>query len=213
MDDATLAACFAQHSAGADLALVEGNKGLFDGLALDGSNSNAALAARSNLPVLLVHRQPGHDAWHCAADPGLPGLRPQNIRIGGVILNRVGGSRHEAKLRAVIEHYTDVPVLGAVAEDPQLAMTERHLGLMPTAEVADAQQRVQAIGRIVGGQVDLHRVKALAATAPSPGPRHCLALPSGGRCAHRHRAGPRLRLLLPRRPGRAARSRRRAGAL
>jgi cobyrinic acid a,c-diamide synthase len=89
------------------------------------------------------------------------------------VLNRVGGSRHEAKLRAVIEHYTDVPVLGAVAEDPQLAMTERHLGLMPCAEVDDARERVQAIGRIIGRQVDLPAVRGLAATAaprPSFGP-------------------------------------------
>ena len=51
----------------------------------------------------------------------------KDIRIAGVILNNLGGARHEAKLRAVIEHYTDVPVLGAVAEDARLAMTERHL--------------------------------------------------------------------------------------
>ena len=169
MEDATLAACFAQHSAGADLALVEGNKGLFDGLALDGSNSNAALAARLNLPVLLVIDSRGMTRGIAPLILGYQAF-DKNIRIGGVILNRVGGSRHESKLRAVIEHYTDVPVLGAVAEDPQLAMTERHLGLMPTAEVADAQQRVQAIGRIVGRQVDLHRVKALAATTEPGAP-------------------------------------------
>jgi cobyrinic acid a,c-diamide synthase len=89
------------------------------------------------------------------------------IRIGGVILNRCGGPRHEAKLRAVIEHYTDVPVLGAVAEDVRLAVMERHLGLLPCAEVDDAQERVHEIGRIVGAQVDLERVRALAASAGS----------------------------------------------
>ena len=163
MDDAALNALFAQQRAGADLVLVEGNKGLYDGLALDGSNSNAALAARLNLPVLLVIDSRGMTRGIAPLILGYQAF-DRNIRIAGVILNRVGGSRHEAKLRAVIEHYTDVPVLGAVAEDPQLAMTERHLGLMPTAEVSDARQRVQAIGRIVAGQVDLHRVGALAAT-------------------------------------------------
>ena len=74
-----------------------------------------------------------------------------------------------SKLRAVIEHYTDVPVLGAVAEDPRLAMTERHLGLMPTAEVDDARARVNAIGALVAAQVDLAQVRALAASA---GRRH-----------------------------------------
>ena len=163
MDDAALNALFAQQRAGADLVLVEGNKGLYDGLALDGSNSNAALAARLNLPVLLVIDSRGMTRGIAPLILGYQAF-DRNIRIAGVILNRVGGSRHEAKLRAVIEHYTDVPVLGAVAEDPQLAMTERHLGLMPTAEVSNARQRVQAIGRIVAGQVDLHRVGALAAT-------------------------------------------------
>jgi cobyrinic acid a,c-diamide synthase len=65
----------------------------------------------------------------------------------------------------VIEHYTDVPVLGAVAEDARLAVLERHLGLMPCAEVEDAQRRVAEIGQLVGAQVDLGRVRALAATA------------------------------------------------
>jgi cobyrinic acid a,c-diamide synthase len=80
-------------------------------------------------------------------------------------LNRLGGSRHEAKLRAVIEHYTDVPVLGAVGEDERLGLTERHLGLMTCAEVEGAQARVAEMGGIVGAQVDLAQVRALAASA------------------------------------------------
>jgi len=52
----------------------------------------------------------------------------RNIRIAGVILNQLGGPRHEAKLRAVIAHYTDVPVLGAIQHDERMAITERHLG-------------------------------------------------------------------------------------
>jgi len=51
-----------------------------------------------------------------------------------VILSRLGGARHEAKLRAVIEHYTDVPVLGAMQEDARLAIAERHIGLTPANE-------------------------------------------------------------------------------
>ena len=164
MDDAALAACFAQGLHGADLALVEGNKGLYDGLALDGSNSNAALAHRLGLPVLLVLDARGMTRGIAPLILGYQAF-DRHIRIGGVILNRLGGSRHEAKLRAVIEHYTDVPVLGAVAEDVCLAVEERHLGLMPCAELSDARERVQAIGRLIAEQVDLGRVRALAATA------------------------------------------------
>ncbi len=164
MDDAALSRCFGARLCDADITLVEGNKGLFDGLALDGSNSNAALAARLGLPVLLVIDARGMTRGVAPLILGYQAF-DKAIRIGGVILNRVGGARHESKLRAVIEHYTDVPVLGAVAEDPQFAMTERHLGLMPCAEVGDAQARVLAIGRIVAQQVDLQRVRDLAATA------------------------------------------------
>ena len=164
MDDAALERCFVGALRGADLALVEGNKGLYDGLALDGSNSNAALAQRFKLPVLLVLDARGMTRGIAPLILGYQAF-DRNIRIGGVILNRVGGSRHEAKLRAVIEHYTDVPVLGAVAEDPRLAVLERHLGLMPCAEVGDAHARVREIGNVVAAQVDLARVLALGATA------------------------------------------------
>ena len=174
MDDAALARCFRSALHGADLSLVEGNKGLYDGLALDGSNSNAALAHRLGLPVLLVLDARGMTRGIAPLILGYQAF-DRNIRTGGVILNRVGGPRHEAKLRAVIEHYTDVPVLGAVAEDPRLAVVERHLGLMPCAEVGDASSRAREIGRVVGAQVDLARVLALAASAeplalPAPPP-------------------------------------------
>jgi cobyrinic acid a,c-diamide synthase len=172
MDDESLERCFTQALGGADIAIVEGNKGLYDGVALDGSNSSAALARRLALPVLLVIDARGMTR---GIAPLLLGYQAfdRDIRIGGVILNRVGGPRHESKLRAVIEHYTDLPVLGAVGQDDRLEMCERHLGLMPCAEVADASARVREIGCIIGAQVDLHRVRALAASSaagfdPSP---------------------------------------------
>lgn len=184
-DDAALAGCYAQHQQGADLALVEGNKGLYDGLALDGSNSNAALATRLGLPVLLVLDARGMTRGIAPLILGYQAF-DKGVRIGGVILNRVGGSRHEAKLRAVIEHYTDVPVLGAVAEDPRLAVLERHLGLMPCNEMADARGRVADIGRLVAQQVDLQRVRGLAGTAD--------AAPVPMPTSPRSEGGPRLRI-------------------
>lgn len=159
-------ACVAREAADSDLALVEGNKGLHDGLALDGSNSNAALARMLGLPVLLVIDARGMTRGVAPLVLGFQAF-DREVRIAGVVLNRVGGSRHESKLRAAIEHYTDLPVVGAVAEDERLAVMERHLGLMPCAEVDDAQARVQAIGRIVGAQVDLARVRSIAASAPA----------------------------------------------
>ncbi|MFC5496098.1 cobyrinate a,c-diamide synthase [Caenimonas terrae] len=164
MDDAALVRCFAGGLRSAELALVEGNKGLHDGMALDGRNSNAALARRLDLPVLLVVDSRGMTRGIAPLLLGFQAFE-RDIRIGGVILNRVGGARHEGKLRAAIEHYTDIPVLGAVAEDARLAMTERHLGLVTCGEVDDAGMRVRAMGRIIGQQVDLDAVRAVAAVA------------------------------------------------
>jgi cobyrinic acid a,c-diamide synthase len=167
MPDTEIAACFDRHATGAEIALVEGNKGLYDGLALDGSNSNAALARQLGLPVVLVLDARGMTRGIAPLILGYQAF-DRELRIAGVILNQVGGSRHEAKLRAVIEHYTDVPVLGAVARDARLAMPERHLGLMPTAEHDDAAAQVRHLGDIVGTQVDLDR---LLTAARSAGPR------------------------------------------
>lgn len=164
MHDAEIGALFTRHAAGADLSLVEGNKGLYDGLALDGSNSNAALARRLDMPVLLVIDARGMTRGIAPLILGYQAF-DREVRIGGVILNQLGGARHEAKLRAVIEHYTDLPVLGAVQHDSRLAVVERHLGLMPAAEVGDAVQRLQGIADAVASQVDLGRIRALAESA------------------------------------------------
>ena len=112
-DDDEIRAAFLRHAAGADVALVEGNKGLYDGVAIDGSNSNAALAKALALPVVLVIDARGMTR---GVAPLVLGYRAfdRDVRIAGVILNQVGGARHEAKLRMVLEQYTDVPVLGAV---------------------------------------------------------------------------------------------------
>jgi len=152
---------FARHGAGADVCLVEGNKGLFDGLDLNGRNSNAALAQLLELPVVLVLDARGMTRGIAPLILGYQAFE-RSIRIAGVILSRLGGARHEAKLRAVIEHYTDVPVLGAVQEDPRLAIVERHIGLMPANEDGAARTRIALLAAAVGGQVDLERL--LAAT-------------------------------------------------
>jgi cobyrinic acid a,c-diamide synthase len=89
----------------------------------------------------------------------------ESLNIAGVIMNRVGGSRHESKLRGVIEHYTDVPVVGAVHNDPELVIEERHLGLMPSNEADKAREKIRYLGQSVASQVDLERIRDIAATA------------------------------------------------
>jgi cobyrinic acid a,c-diamide synthase len=189
MTGAEIDALFAQQAAGADLALVEGNHGLYDGLALDGSNSNAALAHRLRAPVLLVIDTRGMTRGIAPLLLGYQAFDPA-LRIAGVILNRVGGARHEAKLRAVIEHYTALPVLGALHEQPLLALGERHLGLMPDAELADADAAVAAIAHAVAAATDLDRVLALA--------RGAEALPLPAAVPPRAATGRRVRIAIAR---------------
>ncbi|HEY9149591.1 MAG TPA: AAA family ATPase, partial [Gammaproteobacteria bacterium] len=104
MERDEILAMVGRHAQGADMALIEGNKGLYDGLDLDGSNSNAALAKLVQAPVVLVLDARGMTRGIAPLILGYQAFDPE-IRIAGVILNQLGGSRHESKLRAVIEHY------------------------------------------------------------------------------------------------------------
>lgn len=140
-----------------DLSLIEGNKGLYDGLDLDGSNSNAAIAKLLDAPVILVLDARGMTRGIAPLILGYQSFDP-GIHIAGVILNQLGGSRHESKLRSVIEHYTDVAVLGAVHKDKRLEIVERHLGLMPSNEDGEAQKKITDIGSIISAQVDLDKI-------------------------------------------------------
>ncbi len=156
---------FARHSAGADVCLVEGNKGLYDGIDLQGRIRNAALAQLLDLPVVLVLDARGMTRGIAPRIRGDQAFE-RSIRVAGVILSRLGGARHEAKLRAVIEHYTDVQVLGAVHEDPRLAIVERHIGLVPANEDGTAQTRIALLAAAVARQVDLERLLAATTSAP-----------------------------------------------
>jgi len=171
----------AQRMQGASLGLVEGNKGLYDGLALDGSNSNAALAAMIGAPVVLVIDARGMTRGIAPLILGFQAF-DRNIRIAGVILNQLGGARHEAKLRAVIDHYTGVPVLGAVQSDERLTIVERHLGLVPSNEADAARKRVDEIAARIAAQVDLDRLIEVARAAPSlpAAPLGSATAPPGG---------------------------------
>jgi cobyrinic acid a,c-diamide synthase len=151
----------------ADIGIIEGNKGLYDGLDLDGSNSNAALASLLRAPVILVLDARGMTRGIAPLILGYQAF-DRSVNIAGVILNQLGGSRHEAKLRAVIEHYTDVPVVGAMARSRNLEIVERHLGLIPSNESAGATERIAVIGQAVADQVDLDKLLDIGRRAPLP---------------------------------------------
>lgn len=170
-------ALFARHAYAADIALVEGNKGLYDGMDLEGSDSNAAMAKLLGASVVLVLDTQGMTRGIVPLILGYQAFDPE-VRIAGVILNKVGGPRHEGKLRAVIERYTDVQVLGALPRAEQLEIAERHLGLIPGNETPEAEARIEAIAALVAERVDLDALLARAApvaigatSAPTPKPR------------------------------------------
>ncbi len=158
---------FARVLHGADIGIIEGNMGLYDGQDLDGSDSNAAMAKLLGSPVILVVDAKGMAR---SIAPVILGYQAfdQELNIAGVILNRVAGSRHETNLRRVIEHYTDVVVVGAVHNDPQLVIEERHLGLMPSNEADRAIEKIEQLGRAVAAQVDLDKIIDIASTAAAP---------------------------------------------
>jgi cobyrinic acid a,c-diamide synthase len=170
MDRQEISDLFAGRMQGADIGLIEGNKGLYDGLALDGSNSNAALAAQLGSPIVLVLDSQGMTRGVAPLILGYQAFDP-TIRIVGVILNQVGGSRHEAKLRAVIEHYTDVRVVGSVQRTDELLISERHLGLVPSNELGGSQAHIQRMAQLISDQVDLGALTTLAGTASAPSGR------------------------------------------
>jgi len=166
MDRGEIRETLAAELEGVDLGLIEGNVGLFDAVDLDGHNSNAEMAKLIQAPVILVIDAEGMGRGiaplllgYQAFDPALP--------IAGVILNRVGGVRHETNLRRVVEHYTNLPVLGVVHREPGMEIAQRHLGLMPSNEDDAAERHIEAIRARVAEQTDVARILAIAAQAPA----------------------------------------------
>ncbi|MGV6809065.1 MAG: cobyrinate a,c-diamide synthase [bacterium] len=159
------------YAQGSDIAIIEANKGLFDGMALDGSDSNAALAKLTQSPIVLVINTVGTTRGVAPLLLGYQAFDPE-LPIAGVIFNLVGGSRHESKLRQMTETYTDLPILGAVHKHPDMQIEERHLGLMPSNEQQQAQQQIQRIADLVEQQVDLSRLIQMSHSAPPAPPYH-----------------------------------------
>ncbi|MBT4218980.1 MAG: cobyrinate a,c-diamide synthase, partial [Rhodospirillaceae bacterium] len=169
MDKDEILSTFARFSRGSDIAIIEGNKGLYDGLDLDGGNSNAALAILVGAPVVLVIDARGMTRGVAPLILGYQAFN-KDLNIAGIILNKVGGSRHEEKLRTIIEHFTDVPVVGIVHRDERLVITERHLGLTPSNEDSHADDKIDAIVDLIEAQVDIDKIIEIAEKASKQTP-------------------------------------------
>ena len=157
---------FARYGQDADINIIEGNLGLYDGVALDGSDSNAAVATLTKSPVILVINSQGVTRGVAPLLIGYQQFDP-DMNIAGVIYNLSVGGRHEDKLRAVTEEYTDIPVLGVVKRNPLLAVDERHLGLKPSNEGKGAADKIAQIASIVSDSIDIDRILEISQSALS----------------------------------------------
>jgi cobyrinic acid a,c-diamide synthase len=158
-------------AAGAEVAVVEGVMGLFDGRLADGHGSTAHVAGLVGAPVVLVVDSRGQSRSVAALLHGFRSFDPGggSARVAGVVLNRVGSARHEAVLRAACDE-VGLPVLGALPRHAELAVPSRHLGLVTAAEHGPAATAaVVAMADLVTAHVDLDAVVRLAEPTP-PGP-------------------------------------------
>ncbi len=156
---------FFLHSTKGDIAVIEGNRGLYDGIDVEGSTSTAELAKLLQTPVILCIDCTKSTRTMAAAVLGCMKFDP-DVNIKGVILNRVAGPRHEKILRNSIEHHCDVPVLGAIPKLDWQNFPERHMGLLPTPEHEWAKDSIDAASQIANRYLDL---EALAAVADDAG--------------------------------------------
>ena len=181
MNGTTLRSLAAERAAGHDLLIVEGAMGLFDGAA-DGSGSAADLAGALGLPVVLVVDCARQAQSVAALVHGFQSFRPE-IRLAGVILNRVGSARHEAMLRRALAPL-EIDVMGALPRSEDLILPERHLGLVQAGEHGGLEAFLENAAAICAQHVDLQRIETQAADlTPAPENAPHLPAPLGQRIA------------------------------
>jgi cobyrinic acid a,c-diamide synthase len=160
-----VAPLFLHGAAGCDVAVVEGVMGLFDGKGETDFASTAHVARLLEAPVVLVVDAARQSRSVAAVVHGFATFDP-SVRVGGVVLNRVGSDRHEELCRAALGA-AGVPVLGAIRRDDAVSVPSRHLGLVPAAERrAEAVASVERLAALVTRSCDLDALVRLARTAP-----------------------------------------------
>ncbi len=166
MDKQSIRHSFIRHGKNADIAIVEGAMGLFDGVDVAGSGSAAEIAKIIQAPVLLVINCTRMTRSVAAMVNGFADFDPE-VKIGGVVLNMVARSRHEQMLRAAIEEYCDVPVLGAMPKGAQFTIPDRHLGLIPAGENDTLLAAIQEIGQAAAKYLDIDGILKVARDWPA----------------------------------------------
>jgi cobyrinic acid a,c-diamide synthase len=154
------------HGSRATRVLVEGVMGLFDGRGPSSEGSSAAVAAQLDLPVVLVVEASRQAGSLAALVRGFRDHGPPQVRIAGVVLNRVGSGRHHALLAEALAAI-GMPLLGVLPADPALVLPSRHLGLLPPHELEDLHERQPIWADLAERHLDLERLWPLL-NPPAP---------------------------------------------
>lgn len=184
MPPSLIEALIADSAKNAEMLVIEGAMGLFDGVPGEPGRSGAAadLAARFNLPVLLVLDVSGQSQSAAAVAAGFANYNSA-VRIGGVVLNRLGSDRHRMLIADALKAL-QIPVLGAIPRDETLVLPERHLGLVQASEHADLTTRIGRFADVMERHLDLDAIAAMAAPlVASRAQAHTVLAPPGQRIA------------------------------
>lgn len=165
MPEETLIQHFKRTVYDADVALIEGNMGLYDGIEGDGRGSSAHLARLLKTPIILVINTARMARSVAAMVTGYQNFEPETP-VAGVILNNVSGERHKKKLIKAIEDNCKIPVIGTIPRDDSLHIKERHLGLVPFREDTSGSLIIERIARITERHIDMEGLLSIARSAP-----------------------------------------------
>jgi cobyrinic acid a,c-diamide synthase len=157
---------FQYRARNGELSLIEGNRGLFDGINPQGTYSTAELAKLLKAPLVLIVDCTKATRTVAAMILGCRHFDP-DLDIQGIILNHIAGTRHEKVIRKAVEEYCGLPILGAIPRWPSSPFPERHLGLLPFQEHPEVEKAVLSAQKMAEGNLDLDRLLALAYAAPA----------------------------------------------
>ncbi len=155
---------FISHAQGNDMALIEGNRGLYDGMDITGSCSTAELSKLIGSPVLLIVDVTMVTRTIAALVKGCQIFDPE-VKISGIILNRVAGPRQESLIRQSLEEYCDVKVVGAIPKLKTNPFPERHMGLVPHQEQEKSIKAIEWAKDIVKKHLDVQEIQNMAKNA------------------------------------------------
>lgn len=161
----TLRGLFARNAGKEGIAVIEGVMGLFDGRDLSHDGSTAHVAELLNAPVVLVLNAQGLSRSAAAMVAGYASFHPR-VRLAGVIANRIKSERQYALIKKSVEQCCSIPCLGFLPEDQTFVLQSRHLGLVPSGEVAAMDDIVARLGRAAKDHIDLNALVSLAGNAP-----------------------------------------------